>query len=419
MSLIFFILIAFPYITPFSTSFDTQPWALIFSVIYFVYSLFSSQKEKMNKLLVFNMLMLLFTTLSFLIFAVLGLNNILDGLKSLLAYWSLFFIPYTTVKLTKNLHGKQLKYFVFIWLIVGLVQYLINPTFGISLLHRISRSQNRGITSLAPEPAWLGRWGIFVIVINDYFRIANKTTKKDYKVILFCSIILIILSASGMGMALLALYIVIRTVAELYISKNFKNALIFLFFGCVLYLSFSYIPIFAESRAGTLLYEFKTDASSLRKYGGVSLRLGNPIRAIYGGMIETKGFGFGLGSTVFDDKLLPSWLINILSVQGIESTWGGRVRGGLVSMVYEVGFVGLLYLFHLFYIFIKPIRISTSKIPSTHKICFSTSLFVVFGSVFIEGALSNPLLGFIIGLNIFYLSEYGRIRNNTVPVKPL
>ncbi|AMC94064.1 hypothetical protein AOC36_08700 [Erysipelothrix larvae] len=402
--LIFMILIFFPYITPISTGVDTQPWALIFSMIVFIYSMLENNFG-VNKQLVVSLLIALIATFSFVFYFLAGFSTIIEGIRSLLGYWSLFFIPYTTIKYKDRMDGKYLKIFCYIWVCVALIQYFIYPDFGISIMNRLWRSGNRGVTALAPEPAWLGRWGVFVIIINDYFKMNKLINSKDYGIVFAICILLIFLSASGMGIAWLSVYLVLRLLVEILYKKSIKNVIITILSMLAFSFMFLQIPMFSNSRAGILIRMFLENPSSLKIFAGVTLRLGNPIRAFYGGLIVMRGLGFGIGSTILSDTLLPQWLIDTLSITGIDIYWGGRVRGGLVSFVYELGIIGLVYIAYILFIFIKPIVIGNKKKIKEHIICFYGGLLIIFASQFIEGSMMNPLFSFVLGLNMIYLKE--------------
>ena len=79
-------------------------------------------------------------------------------------------------------------------------------------------------------------------------------------------------------------------------------------------------------------------------------------------------------------------------------TFGGKIEGGLVSAIYDLGFIGVIFIFTIFWIVGMSILRNKKMRPAL--ITSAVSLFI---PMFIWGSLSFPLFGYILGIHLYYL----------------
>jgi len=166
---IFFSFIFLPYVKVINIPTDTQPYALLLAMcLFFVF------KIKFNKYNLVLFFLLIYATLIFLID-----TKSLNSIRSLLNYFTLFFVSYATYKIFKTEKINAEKFFsviFFIWFIVSFMQVIYDPHFLTFLISNPRTTPDRGITGLAPEPTHLGMMFIFFILFAlslDGFKYKN------------------------------------------------------------------------------------------------------------------------------------------------------------------------------------------------------------------------------------------------------
>ncbi len=415
---IFFFLVLFPYVTPFNLEFDTQPWALIFALFYLFQDIVHG-RLLFPKRLVPLVLFAVNAAIYFALFVILGFADLLEGVRTLSGYISMATLPYVAYHTFEHVKAKHLRIAIGIWLAVGITQTFIDWSFASQLTARFSGGGVRGANGLAPEPAWYGRWAVFCLVLNEFFYASEKQGRCSYWMI-FCALVFqVIISFSGMGFVLVLWFICTKIVATVCLSKNATNIFRSFTMGLIVLLTlsmFAWHPAMQKTRAGILLSEMHQSPALLMRHGGINLRLTNPVRAIYGGLIVTHGLGFGIArKTEFNSGYsFPDWLSNF---QGPE-VWQGRVRGGLVSAIYEFGLIGIAYLLVIMSIMLSSIYRSRCG----HKLRTASliSLLVAFSSMFIEGATSFPIFGYLLGIHLWsYHKETVRLSNRKNVESPI
>lgn len=320
----------FPYLKILPLPTDTQPYALIISmVIFFLYLL---KNKKINQKFLIS---LLFVFLAFLIFLI-DIN--MTSLRSMAGYLSLFFLQYAfflIIKKEKNIRKKFIKVSMNIWFVVGLIQSYIKKDFLSFLIADMRTSPDRGVTSLAPEPTF------YAIVILFYILIISIFFKgKEKKYYTFNGLIQIILfSKSTMVLLFLLIFFTLRIITKIKIQHV-------IYFTIILTIMSSIINIYSEYFEGLRYYKmfkliwenplgfFLIDASSNDRFSHV--------------FFSVKGF--------LDNYFLPngfsSWsdyltkeLTHYKNIFFYVST--GRIMSGFGSLIYEMGIVGLLFIIYL------------------------------------------------------------------------
>ena len=149
--LVFFCFFPFIKIPIFGTPTDLQFYAFLISII-IIFKNFNKIQFDLSYLFIPP------TLLSVIIFF-LNFSFSLENLKFLYNYISLpviFYASYSCIKRGKITYENNLIFiFIFIWFIIGLIQYKIDNTFLTNLLYdpRGFNDHGRGIGALAPEPS--------------------------------------------------------------------------------------------------------------------------------------------------------------------------------------------------------------------------------------------------------------------------
>lgn len=393
---IIFFLGIIPYFKILNIPFETQPYALIFASIFSLFLLYED-KFKIPKPL---KIILLITTYAFLTSLFLFIKNDIDiiiTMQSLAGYVSVLvfsFIGYKTFKYIKP------KYFIAgisVWAIGALAQVVWGAQSISSFVTIIKTGGLRGLTSFAPEPSFYAVVCLSLLLINELFYL-NKKYGIFLYFTLFISILLqIIFSYSGIGMMLLILFAGGKSLEILFIKQDKKNKILATIIMSMIVISLSFFfndKFLGEKRGGVVLEQaVKSPITLVKKDYSVSNRLMNPVVSIYGGIIETKGLGFGVGSK--KKEIVPEW---ISKIKGKVIKFGGKTEGGLTQPIYELGFIGVVYLFVIIWIVLS--SIINNKRMRSFLIISAVSLFI---PKFIWGSLSIPLFGFILGVHLYYI----------------
>jgi len=136
-----------------------------------------------------------------------------------------------------------------------------------------------------------------------------------------------------------------------------------------------------------------------RKDPGVSLRLGNTVLVLYGGLVKTHGLGFGLAR--MGQEKVPEWLASWL---GKERSWGGRTMGGLLSAIYELGIIGVIMVITVWWIIARSILRNPHMRPA---LLSSALVFLLPRHIF--DSIAFPLLGYLLGIHLFYAYDNYRV----------
>ena len=124
---------------------------------------------------------------------------------------------------------------------------------------------------------------------------------------------------------------------------------------------------------------------NLTRYGGFSMRVLNTPMAIKAGIFETNGLGKG----IFPKDENESYAFTFLS-QTIYKEDGGKVNGGYVLFVYQIGFFGFIWMFG----FIRSIYLNRNP---NHKLNLFITISMIL-IVFLESSPNNPVAGYLLGV---------------------
>lgn len=388
----------FPYLTFVPTPFDTQPWALIIAMLFGASLLlkgFSFPRPLWVLLFV-----AVYALLIYLAYLVLGASDPLDGARSVAVYLSVFFLALASYKTYKYVEVKLFIIAVVIWLLVGVVQLIYDIRFVSWLVPRFPsrlRLGYRGVPSLAPEPAFYATLCIALLILNEIFYKEQKYGSRLYLAIFLALIFQIVISLSGSGLLFLSLFMAVKVLTLFLGDKSTKWKTTSFLSGVIIaitFLLFAQLPMLQQTRGGHLLREASLDPIGLLQRDiSVSHRVLNPVIALYGGIVKTWGLGWGLGR--IEQEPLPEWLTSWL---GIEKSWGGRIHGGLVQSIYELGIVGMLFFFSpIIWIIVR----SIFRNQRMRNVCLLSGI-VLLSLVTFWSSPAFPLFGYLLGIHLHY-----------------
>lgn len=200
---IFLIFCFIPYIKVFNlgTNTDIQIYSLIFGVLIIFICIISKKIILPRKLIYYQIYFIYIVIILFLIY----LLNLSNGevefsgyLRGIASYLFFIIIPIATFIsmnfISEKALGIIIKIIYFIWVGVGIVQ-LFNPYFFTEWLGRKNITPDRGVISLANEPAY---FSITLILLSVILVILNKD--KNIKYTIFTLILSVFLAKSAVGL---------------------------------------------------------------------------------------------------------------------------------------------------------------------------------------------------------------------------
>ena len=320
----------FPYMTPISFGSDIQPWCILYVV--FIAILMIVKKYKIRKEFIF-LFIPFFVSLFFLI----GFSDLKLGARSVLGYLSICLIPYVYYHLLQNnlnLFVKFLKISTIIYFIIAIIQFLFNKHFLVFLINRISTSDNRGVTSLTPEPTFYGLICVMLILIFLVLRIEDK---KKYIYLLTFQIIFLSQSITA------NLYLILLGLIFLFFQPNFK--LFLLFFLVIIsttYAFLNYFYFFENWRVIEILSKYYINKLSITETDqSINYRFSEIYFSIKG-FIDNNFLPNGFDSYA---DYIKSEIFNESYFQTNKSysfNKGNRISSFYGSLIFEMGIIGAL-----------------------------------------------------------------------------
>ncbi len=408
---ILLLLVLFPYISLFNTPFDTQPFALIFSILLFLILLDRKQNALSFPLPLWFILLIFFYAIYFYLI----ISDWVYGYRSLAGYASIFFIGLASYKTFKYVNLKFYFSAISIWLIVGLMQLLVEKKLGQWLLPRMSTDAFRGVTSLAVEPSYYAIVCIFLLILNEIFRINGKYSRKLYFVIMLALSFQILISLSGMGLLFLAIFFFSKFISAIIFDRTIKNLSMLSFIviiPLISILSFLFIPELQNTRGGDLLIKVIRDPITVfYTDGSVADRASHLLLSFYS-LIYSHGVGLGLGTWNNYADSLVSWAGGwVEEIATDKLTLSGRIMSGWGSAIFELGIIGIFLIF--IFLWIMLVGICRNK---KMRSVYATSIIVIFFIMLMAVPLAFPLFGYTLGVFLYYsYADYGfsQVKNST------
>lgn len=386
----------FPYVTPVNLGFDTQPFALLFSIIILLTLLASKSPLPMPRSIFTLLLMSVCASVLFLVS-----SDKLAALRSLTGYATLFAVTFSSYHTCRNINTKWFNFAVYMWFSVGLIQLTVNRFFGEFLLPRISTSEGRGITSLAVEPSYYAIVCVFLLLLNDFLRASGKQEKSKHMLITMLLIFQIVITYSGVGFVFLFVYMISKFIAILLkegIRKHTGKLTIIAFSIVATFLAFRNIDVLEQSRAGVILRAAMVDPKLLlTSDGSIADRLTHAILPIYS-LAYSSGIGLGLGTWSEHFPGLRDYAGGFIR-QMAEHATGGRIMSGWGTAIYELGILGFLYLIIFLQVMIKGAK---RKELSSVYVSSGITLFLL---MFMAVPLAFPLFSYLLGMYMRYSSD--------------
>ena len=382
---IFIFFCFFPYLDFLQLGTDTQPNALILATIL----LFAVPNKKLNKPILF--LFLVFV-LSLFLFVGSGASTFYY-IKNSLNYLSPVLLCFATYNFLLHKEVKvSYKFFLtvtMVYALVGLIQYYIDPFFLTSLVNGSARGimiGGRGVVSLCPEPAFYGTMCIFLMV----FSLLNYSQRENMVTVPVLLFQLLFLSKS-----LTAVIILLLAVALFLVTQIFRFRMKYILITAMIVV----IGIFAgnhlipdsDTRIGQLTESFIDDPLLITKVdASVGVRFTGAI-APYLSIKHNSFLPMGIGhyrsflQRIYRKEEGRRFLTPVIVNE--KETLGG----GANMILYQLGFLGLLFPFAVYLAFKDAIAMS-----SLCKLSFLLFICILFTQI----QLMHSMIGFIMAFAI-------------------
>ena len=376
---VFFIF--FPYLTTIPSGSDTQPNAIVLSSLFLLFFVILNRGNIRFTI----PLGILFFIYGYSIFISLILDSF--NIRSIVGYGSLAIMSFSTYLMVKRglFQPRWLIYFIWIWLIVALIQQFVSLDFGNNLLIRSTLLDigKRGVYSLATEPSFYGTMCIYMFMVLDILWRNNYLPRKigiRYQVLLLAQAL--ILAQSFTAVTLFSVYLGAAVISR-FSFKHISRAVAIIAIIFYIVVSIQYFQntrimglINLLSRTPTLLLE-RDESSRDRAYS---------IYAPLYGFYESLPLAYGHGTESYTDFLLEH--ADISSKLTFGAIHNGRIMSGMGSAFFELGFVGAMIPFLILYSF---------RWPRNHDM-FVIGVFICV-SMFAATPLAFPPLAFCLGLS--------------------
>lgn len=391
-----FCLALFPYVTPLNSPFDTQPWALIGAAMYVFALMFRGKLSCPPPILLLG-LVAFYATGAFIAGSFLEAHHPLPGLRSLAGYVSLALLAIVGYRTRTHISVRSFAAGAAIWLVVGLLQGFLGADITGWIVPRVSTGGYRGLTSLAPEPSYYAMTCAAFIALNEIMLAEGRYGPFSYAVILVALLAQLALSASGTSVLVALLFLCAKGLSLLLVAQSWATKKIHLMSSlAVLAVVCGFVIVHSaglSTRAGAVLVSATSNRlRAFQEDPSISIRLLNPVLALFNGIVETNGLGFGVAAR--QEPVIPEWLATPL---GVDQARGGGIQGGLLSAVYELGVVGLALALTVCWI----VGTSISRGRQV-KSALLVSALVFMLPRFAFDSIAFPLFGYVLGLHAHY-----------------
>lgn len=337
-------LIFFPWVSFSTNSFDTQPWIVFFIPLYFLLLFVFGKKIYWDRYLLLLLVVFFLSVCSVFLFTVVNYDVLDFSIIRVLASYLIFFIAIVFLYdfAIKNLD--KIKYVIFyfngVWLFFGFLQVVLGK-YIFTFLVAVRTSDERGVTSLAPEPTF---FGLVLLFFNLFYLIFSQYKLFGvFKYLFFVNCFFIFFVAKS-ALALILLFVLFFLILVKNVSALTALKLIFagvlIFFVFVNFLSSTRIyTIFSIVLDGGFLKLLLVDQSVLSRFLSViyPYYIGFKNNLLPGGFYGFESFG--QLSISIDGSY-----ITYMSSNKIMSYFG--------AVFFEMGFLTLsLYLIFFYCIF--------------------------------------------------------------------
>ncbi len=394
---IFFFFCFFPYIDIIRIGTDTQPNALIVSIILLI----AMRNKKLNLPIIF------FWLLFFISILFVPSSNLssFETAKNVLNYLSvplLCFAAYNMyLKSSFEMSFKVFFLIIMTYFIVGFVQMYYDPDFMTFLLNQGARGVmlgGRGVVSLCPEPAFYGSLCLFFCVFS-LVQYPLKYNLVSLPILIFQLIFFSQSATSILVLIIAAMIFMALQIGRLRLKYVLAAGLILLSAN-VVYQKME--DSLANNRASVLITEIRKNPLLLAQLDvSAGVRITSSISPFLAakhnaflpmGMGNYKSFISKLYRSGEYPKLLSKYIVYEI----------GRLGGGINMVLFHLGFLGLLF----------PIAIylSFKELFYKNKVLFGFIIFVVL--LFTQIQLMQSMIGLILA-TVLYISRNKRLNHRS------
>ncbi len=368
------LLTAFPYLQLIQFGSYTQPYALILGILLFPIMAWSV----LSRLGLGDQIALIGLALTgIIIFIITGYPYVnSQEFKYLISYVSplLLTVPILFYLKKYNIIAiKILRISIFIWLVVAVVQKLINPNFLIFLIGQWGESaldiveSGRGVLGLAPEPT---HHAFHILLLATCLALLDEKKQSDW-LLIFCVIDSVVFAASASAILVLGMSVIIW-------SLLYRQSLIFYILIIILLMNgfgiIDGILINTNVRIAQLISAvLKEPMSVLTLDYSMNMRLGGLIAVIITTLSNALA-PFGMSLEVWEiarENMLNDlpWLIDLSSV-GPPS--------GIGQLLFQTGFIGAIFISIIFK------RVLSFRVGSIEKILLITTPLIFLSQYYIS-----------------------------------
>lgn len=345
------------YVSPILQGLDTKPFYLMLAIPLAILGL-----RQTNKYDVFFIYAAVFSILLFVVFIGTGVNP--RGPLQYCGFLLLFFAFKYIYEKGEESPISFIKLLVALYFLAGLIQVVVGPE-SLSSVIATRTTEDRGVTSLTPEPAI---YGLMLILAGLLLFISNEKVAKYWYVLIVIQLFIFSQSA----LAILAFILILNYFLFLRYFRYFLVAF------SVLLVSLMFIDLenASSGRLFVLLNKLLENPSAILMLdASLNERVAHIVLPIWG---------------VWDNYGLPGGFNSFYSVLERRSEilggvfwWGGPsniIMSGFSSVVFELGVVGLLFLVSIF-----------GLIFASKQFDFKTRLFIM-GAISIVMFQAIPIL---------------------------
>lgn len=402
-SMLLFMLCAFPYISLVNTPFDTQPYAILYTSLLFIVIFLFQKDLRIPKLIIPYILVCAYSIIYLTISPISS-----SSLRSLVGYFSVPIFALAGYHTFKLLSPKIYMFVVWIWFIFGLLQTSINKQIGSFLLPRLSTSEDRGVTSLAPEPSYYAVTCVYLLIINDIYKSKSVYSKRVYQLFFVILVLQMLLAKGGLSIVFLFIYLLAKAVSKPSPRKILGQLFIFVASFSILILAFTSLPSLQNTRAGSLISRAIENPLLLLYQDGSMADRAAHILISFQSVFYNYGLGYGLGNWNEYSFSLSQAMGGITSdLAMIRISLSDRVMSGWGAALFELGIFGALFLLTFLYTMRRGYKVVDRSVKPVFVIGAITIFLVMMNAV----PLSYPLFGYVVG--IFIHLQYERKANTT------
>ncbi len=310
---------------------DMQPYSF---VVAFIYLLVHRRELSIPR----------FHKITFWLFALIaviaGVQLVLDRDLSLMMlirkvynYAALYFVSLALVNSivrTDGLKESWVKFFILLWLVVGVIQLVFDREFLSFLVSNYRTNKIRGVCCLASEPSFYGYVMVFFFVLSHEFKRGRLLFQS------ICIFQVVALAQSAVSFVYLVVFVLMFVVSEIvnfrHYNKQQRIVRLLIAAGCIVLGTVAVLVVFKTMRNTrfvqiwvnlfTRLSEIDSMAAFHMVDGSIAMRI-ESIYLSFRGFIENWGLPKGFGPVIFD---------------GIDYV---RIMSGYGAMIYELGVLGV------------------------------------------------------------------------------